>query len=59
MHNIRGPICLHTPVKDGVDNLIANNPHSHRIEVEIARTFLGIRGRPARYIIVTVPPRKR
>jgi hypothetical protein len=31
-------------------------PGSRRVEVELARRFLGVAGRPARYLIVVIPP---
>jgi hypothetical protein len=36
----------------------ARNPASRRIDVEIARNFLGIRGQPQRYLIFIIPPRQ-
>ena len=36
----------------------AKGPPGHRVSVEIARTFFGIPGPPAHYVIVTVPPRR-
>jgi hypothetical protein len=34
------------------------NPASRRIDVDIARNFLGIPGRPHRYVIFIIPPRQ-
>jgi hypothetical protein len=33
-----------------------HNPESRRIDLEIARNFLGIPGAPQRYVIFTIPP---
>ena len=35
----------------------ARNPDSRRIDIEIARNFLGIPGEPQRYVIFIIPPR--
>jgi len=34
----------------------ARNPESRRVEIEIARNFLGISGAPQRYVIFIIPP---
>ena len=36
----------------------ARDPASRRIDVEIARSFLGIAGQPQRYVIFIIPPRQ-
>jgi 4-amino-4-deoxy-L-arabinose transferase-like glycosyltransferase len=36
----------------------AKDPASRRVDVEIKRTFLGTPGRPQRYVIFIVPPRR-
>lgn len=58
MHT-RGPFCLHRAVKEGVDDLMARNPGSRQVEVEMTRSHFGIPGTPSRYIVVAVPPRQR
>ncbi len=49
--------CRDQPVTWEVDKLAAGNPATRRIELTVARRFLGISGEPARYLIVIVPPR--
>jgi hypothetical protein len=34
----------------------ARNPESRRVEIELARNFLGISGAPQRYVIFIIPP---
>ena len=35
----------------------ARGPASKRLELEVARRFLGFTGQPARYLIIAIPPR--
>jgi hypothetical protein len=37
-------------------SIASTNPESRRIETELARTFLGFHGLPAKYVIFVVPP---
>ena len=40
-------------------NSIADRfPAGKRMEIEVARRFLGLDGKPARYLIITIPPRQ-
>jgi hypothetical protein len=34
----------------------ARDPASRRIDIEIARNFLGIAGRPQHYVVFIIPP---
>jgi hypothetical protein len=52
-----GRDCLHRLVAGPVDALIAQGPTGRREVVEIARDFLGLPGKPARYLIIIIPPR--
>jgi 4-amino-4-deoxy-L-arabinose transferase-like glycosyltransferase len=45
---------MRTPL---LEKVAATNPKSHRVEVTIARSYLGVPGKPERYLIVIVPPR--
>jgi hypothetical protein len=40
-----------------INRVTAQNPPPRQVEVAIARSYLGIPGRPARYLIIVVPPR--
>jgi 4-amino-4-deoxy-L-arabinose transferase-like glycosyltransferase len=42
---------------DALNRRAADAPQSRRVDTEISRTFLGISGRPVRYVIVAIPPR--
>ena len=43
---------------DAAANWAARNPASRRIDVNIARNFLGIPGQPQHYVIFIVPPQQ-
>jgi hypothetical protein len=43
---------------DAAANWAARNPASRRIDVNIARNFLGIPGQPQDYVIFIVPPQQ-
>jgi 4-amino-4-deoxy-L-arabinose transferase-like glycosyltransferase len=43
---------------DAVDVITAKRPASRRVEVEIVRNYLGLPGKPVRYVIIIVPPRR-
>ena len=47
------PSCL-----EAVDSITAKRAVGRRVEVEIVRSYLGLPGKPERYVIVTVPPRR-
>jgi hypothetical protein len=36
----------------------AGDPDSRRVDVELTRNFLGLAGRPQRYVIFIIPPRR-
>jgi len=36
--------------------LAARGPKGRRVEIEIARSYLGLAGAPQRYVIETIPP---
>ncbi len=44
-------------MKQAMDKAIAHNPSPRSIEVELARSYFGIPGRSAHYLIIVVPPR--
>jgi hypothetical protein len=39
-----------------IEKRVAADPDAKRVEVEISRSYFGIAGVPARYLIVVVPP---
>ena len=41
---------------DAVDALAARFARSQRMEIEVARDYLGAAGKPERYLIITIPP---
>ena len=58
----RDGIVLVVPARPSVCLTLANaraaqGPAGKRLEVEVARGFLGTAGQPARYLIVAIPPR--
>jgi len=58
----REGIALYCPAADSIcmralNARAAESVVGKRVEVEISRTFLGIAGKPERYVIVTIPPR--
>ena len=44
-------------IQQAIDKAIASNPPPRHVEVTLTRTFWGIPGKPARYLILVVPPR--
>jgi 4-amino-4-deoxy-L-arabinose transferase-like glycosyltransferase len=48
-HNIPTPV---------LERIAAANPKSRRVEVTLARSYLGAPGKPEHYLIVIVPPQK-
>jgi len=44
-------------MKQAMDKAIVHNPPPHHAEVTITRSYLGIPGRPAHYLIIVAPPR--
>ncbi len=54
---VGGETCVHKPVIDAMQALAARDPRTRRVVVELARTHLGMTGKPTRYIIMTIPPR--
>ncbi len=40
------------------EKIAARFPAGRRQTIEVARRFLGIEGKPARYLIITIPPRR-
>ena len=44
-------------INQAIDRVTTQNPPPGRVEVAITRSYLGIPGRPARYLIIVVPPR--
>ena len=44
-------------IRQAMDRVTAQNPPPRQVEVAITRSYLGIPGRPARYLIIVVPPR--
>jgi hypothetical protein len=44
-------------IKRAMDKAIARNPPPRRVEVTITRSYLGIPGKPERYLIIAAPPR--
>jgi hypothetical protein len=53
---VGGRTCVHKPVIDRIEAIRARSPAGHRVEVEIIRTYLGVPGQAARYLIFTLPP---
>ena len=53
-------VCLadETNWVDAAANWAARNPASRRIDVNIARNFLGIPGQPQHYVIFIIPPQQ-
>jgi len=41
---------------NAADALAARGPKGRRVEIEIARSYLGLAGAPQRYVIETIPP---
>ena len=52
-----GETCVHKPVIDAMERIVAHGPPGRRVVVELKRSYLGMAGKPTRYIIMTVPPR--
>ena len=52
-----GETCVHKPVIDAMQALAARDPRTRRVVVELGRSYLGMAGKPVRYIIMTIPPR--
>jgi len=52
-----GRTCVHKPVIEAIEAIAGRAPAGRRVDVEIVRTYLGVAGEPARYLISTVPPR--
>jgi hypothetical protein len=44
-------------IRQAMDRVTAQNLPPRQVEVAITRSYLGIPGRPARYLIIVVPPR--
>jgi hypothetical protein len=44
-------------INQAIDCVTTHNPPPHRVEVAITRSYWGIPGRRARYLIIVVPPR--
>jgi hypothetical protein len=34
------------------------SPPGKQMEIEVSRSYLGVEGKPARYLIITIPPRQ-
>jgi len=47
-----------TACRDNANDLAGRFPPGKRMEIDVARRFLGVDGKPARYLIVTIPPRR-
>jgi hypothetical protein len=43
-------------IRQAINRVTAQNPPPRQAEVAIARSYLGIPGTPARYLIIVVPP---
>jgi 4-amino-4-deoxy-L-arabinose transferase-like glycosyltransferase len=54
--HLAGPLCLHRPIQEAMDDILSAHPPGRRAVLVIARNFAGIPGSSARYIIVTIPP---
>lgn len=54
--HLAGPLCLHLPIQEGMDDILWAHLPARREIVVISRKFLGIPGSSGRYIIVTIPP---
>jgi 4-amino-4-deoxy-L-arabinose transferase-like glycosyltransferase len=52
-----GETCVHKPVIEAMQALASRGPPGRRVVVELARSYLGMAGKPTRYIIMTIPPR--
>jgi hypothetical protein len=57
----REGIAMVCPVEEpgcvkAMDDLAARGPAGKRAEVELSRSYLGVADKPARYVIVTIPP---
>ena len=57
----RDGIAMFCPVEEAacvkaLDERAAKSPAGKRVEVELSRSYFGVADRPARYVIVTVPP---
>ena len=44
-------------LKRAMDKAIDHNPPPRRLELTISRKYLGIPGKPERYLIMAAPPR--
>jgi 4-amino-4-deoxy-L-arabinose transferase-like glycosyltransferase len=44
-------------INQAIDRVTAHNPPRRRVEVTTTRSYLGIPGRPARFLLIVVPPR--
>jgi 4-amino-4-deoxy-L-arabinose transferase-like glycosyltransferase len=51
-----GQVCVHGYVGLAMQRILKDRPPAKRIEVELTRIFLGIKGRPARFLIYISPP---
>ena len=49
--------CTHKAVRAKMEAIAADGPAGRRVEVDIDRSYLGVAGKPAHYLIITVPPR--
>jgi 4-amino-4-deoxy-L-arabinose transferase-like glycosyltransferase len=54
-----GRTCVHHGMIDAFEAMAARAPGSRRAEVEITRRYLGVAGKPMRYLIFSVPPQPR
>ena len=52
-----GETCVHKPVIDAMERIAARGPPGTARVVELKRDYLGMVGKPTRYIIMTIPPR--
>ena len=48
--------CREVVMNTAITNIASRFPHARRIEIELSRSFLGIPGKPAHYVIVIAPP---
>ena len=39
-----------------ITTIASQFPHARRIEIALSRSFLGIPGKPAHYVIIIAPP---
>jgi 4-amino-4-deoxy-L-arabinose transferase-like glycosyltransferase len=51
-----GQTCVHGYVGLAMQRILKDRPPANRVEVELTRSFFGIKGRPARFLLYISPP---